>query len=90
MSNEGSQITPAELAYFEAHASDNLGPNIIASNVITAVFSTFFVVLRVIGRRLTNNSLRLHSSDWLLIVAWACSSYRSKVDSESRLSNLRG
>jgi hypothetical protein len=70
MSNEGSEIPPAELEYFEKHASDTLVPNMIACAVITAFFSTLFVILRLLGRRLTRGPFRVHISDWLLLVAW--------------------
>jgi hypothetical protein len=69
---QGSAFTPEELEYWIAHKSDTLVPNIIACVAVTAFFSTVFVVLRVLCRRLQYGAWKILLSDWLTLVAWVC------------------
>ncbi|KAK3318099.1 hypothetical protein B0H66DRAFT_225224 [Apodospora peruviana] len=65
---EGSPFTPEQLADWTAH-DDSLVPNIIACVAVTSFFSVLFVALRLLGRRLPNGTIRLHVSDWLILVS---------------------
>jgi hypothetical protein len=67
---QGSAFTPEQLVYWSTHGSDTLVPNIIICVAITAFFSTLFVVLRLLCRRVQHGAWKLLLSDWLVIVAW--------------------
>ncbi|KAI0111154.1 hypothetical protein GGR51DRAFT_569214 [Nemania sp. FL0031] len=63
--------TPEQVAYMQAHASDNLAPNIIACVSISATAATVFVALRLWSRRIQHGSMNLDASDYLVLAAWA-------------------
>ncbi|KUI71853.1 hypothetical protein VM1G_07488 [Cytospora mali] len=68
---EGTGFTPEEIQYWMAHKNDTLVPNIIACASITGFFSTLFVFLRFVGRRLqSGTAAHFHLSDWLVLAAW--------------------
>lgn len=45
-------------------------PGVLTCTAITIFFSTFFVFLRLVGRRLTHHRWYLYISDGLLIISW--------------------
>lgn len=67
---QGSAFTPEQLEYWSTHESDTLVPNIITCVGVTAFFSTVFVVLRILCRRLQYGAWKLLLSDWLVLIAW--------------------
>ncbi|KAI0378947.1 hypothetical protein F5Y04DRAFT_290669 [Hypomontagnella monticulosa] len=65
-----TELTPERIAYFEAHASDNMVPNIIAASSISGFLSVVILGLRFASRRIMLGRLRLDLSDWLIVIAW--------------------
>ena len=65
-----SSLTPAEIFYEKAHASDNLQPNMIAIDVCGIVLPYIAVILRFITRK---KSAVLGMDDWLIFAALVCS-----------------
>lgn len=70
MSNQGDNPTPEQYQYFLRHASDTRVAGVMICTAITAFFSTFFVFLRLVGRRLTHHRSYVHISDGFLIISW--------------------
>ncbi|GAD93053.1 hypothetical protein SS1G_07095 [Paecilomyces variotii No. 5] len=64
-----SSITPEQIAYYKAHASDNLSPNEIATDVIGFVVAFTAVVLRVIARRRSRKQWGFGADDWMIVAA---------------------
>ncbi|KUI56623.1 hypothetical protein VP1G_04044 [Cytospora mali] len=61
-------LTPQDIAYMQAHASDSLKINIIVCCAVCGVASLLFVIARIWSRRLS--AAKLQQSDWMVIVAW--------------------
>ncbi|KAI0154533.1 hypothetical protein GGR57DRAFT_465984 [Xylariaceae sp. FL1272] len=59
-----------EIAYYEAHADDNIVPNIIACATVAAIGATVFILLRLWSRRIHHGRLKLDISDYLALAAW--------------------
>lgn len=70
MSNQGDDPTPQEYQYFLEHASDTRVAGVLICTAITVFFSTFFVLLRLVGRRLTHHRWYIHISDGFLMMSW--------------------
>ena len=62
-----SEPTPAEIAYYEQHASDNKGPNIIVACGICLFLPVFTVMLRIIARRRAGAALGI--DDYCIMLA---------------------
>lgn len=60
--------TPEDIAYMQAHASDNLKRDIIVCSAICGVASLVFVLARLWSRRL--NQAALGWNDWLVIIGY--------------------
>lgn len=69
---QGSAFTPEQLQYWSTHESDTLVPNIIICVAVTAFFSTVFVVLRLLCRRLQYGAWKILLNDWLVVIALVC------------------
>lgn len=65
-----TQLTAQQIAYFEAHADDNLVPNVIIASSISGFLSVVILTLRFVSRWIMLGRLRLDLSDWFLVVAW--------------------
>ena len=59
--------TPAQIAYMEAHISDDRRPGLIASVVIPLSIATIAVALRFIARRRVR--VPLLADDWLILAS---------------------
>lgn len=70
MSNQGDDPTPEQYQYFLRHESDTRVAGVLICTAITLFFSTLFVFLRLVGRRLTHHRWYLHISDGLLMISW--------------------
>ncbi|KAJ9223626.1 hypothetical protein DTO169C6_3978 [Paecilomyces variotii] len=64
-----SSLTPEEIAYYKAHASDNLSPNEIATDVIGFIVAFTAVILRVIARRRSRKQWGFGADDWMIVAA---------------------
>ena len=64
-------LSPAEIQYEEAHINDNLGPAIIAANVILITIATVAVALRLICR--LGRKVVLGADDYFACAALVCS-----------------
>lgn len=62
--------TAQQVIYMEAHAGDTLVPDIIICCSVCGIASIVFLLLRVWSRKIVHGRLKLHSSDWLLFIAW--------------------
>ncbi|KAL8821484.1 MAG: hypothetical protein Q9191_007297 [Dirinaria sp. TL-2023a] len=60
-------IPPAQLQYYEKHASDNMKPNLIAAAVLGLVIACIAVLLRFIARWKQRASVK--ADDWLILLA---------------------
>lgn len=60
--------TPEDIAYMQAHASDNLRIDIIVCSAICGVASLVFIVARLWSRKL--NEAALGWNDWLVIIGY--------------------
>ncbi|XXG94395.1 hypothetical protein Hte_000650 [Hypoxylon texense] len=62
-------LSPEQIEYFQEHASDNLGPPLVASNAAGLVLAYVFVGLRVWARRA--GEAPFGRDDWLIAAALA-------------------
>jgi hypothetical protein len=62
-----AQIPPAELKYYQEHASDNQQPNLIATIVLCLVLPCIAVFLRFLVRWRTKAGFK--ADDWLILLA---------------------
>ena len=60
-------IPPAQLEYYEKHASDNQQPNLIATIVLCLALPCIAVFLRFLARWL--NHAGYTADDWLILLA---------------------
>lgn len=60
-------IPPAQLKYYEEHASDNQQPNLIATIVLCLVLPCIAVFLRFLARWINNAAYK--ADDWLILSA---------------------
>ena len=65
-------LSPAQLAYYEAHINDDRRPVIYGVCSMLTVLSTVAVVLRIIARRIKR--LSLAADDYLVLLALVGSS----------------
>lgn len=70
MSNQGDDSTSEQYQYFLQHASDSRAAGMLICTAITVFFSTFFILLRLVGRRLTHQRWYVNISDCFVIVSW--------------------
>jgi hypothetical protein len=63
--------TAEQVAYIMEYTNDDIGPNIIAYAIIYTVFTIIFVGFRLWLRRIHYKYIRLKTSNWLYIFAWA-------------------
>lgn len=68
---------PEEIAYMEAHASDNLRPNIIACVSICAFLAAVFLAARLLARRLSGSKVFL--ADYLIIFSFVSPSLLARM-----------
>ena len=59
----GSPLTPADIAYQQAHITEDQGPRLLAVSIFLITVTTIVVVLRFIARLVRN--LPLLWDDWL-------------------------
>lgn len=62
-----ASIPPAQLKYYEKHASDNVKPNLIATAVLGLVIACIAVLLRFVARWKQRASFK--ADDWLILLA---------------------
>lgn len=72
VANQGEELTPEQHQYYFQHAGDSRVVGIIVCATVTAFFCTFFVSLRLLGRRLTHHRWHIHISDAFIILSWVC------------------
>lgn len=60
--------TPEQIAYMQAHASDNLKVDIIVCSAICGVASLVFILARLWSRMLSQ--ARLGWNDWIVIIGY--------------------
>jgi len=63
-----ANLTPGQLAYLEAHISDDAIPNILASVVVCSALAFIAVSLRFYSRSLTHAGLGI--DDWMIAFAF--------------------
>lgn len=62
-----SEFTPAQIKYYEEHASDNQQPNLIATITLCLALPCIAVFLRFLARWRTRAGFK--ADDWLILVA---------------------
>jgi hypothetical protein len=62
-----AQISPAQLEYYEEHASDNQQPNLIAMIVFCLALPRIAVLPRLLARWRTKAGCK--ADDWLILLA---------------------
>lgn len=62
-----AEIPPAQLKYYEEHASDNQQPNLIATIVLCLALPCIAVALRFLARWRTHAGFK--ADDWLILLA---------------------
>ena len=68
-----ASIPPAQLAYYEQHATENQQPNLIATVVLCLALPCIAVFLRFLARRI--NHVGYKADDWLILLALVQSEY---------------
>lgn len=64
---------PEQIAYMQAHASDNLSPNVIVCCSVCAFLAAVFVAARLFARLLSGKFIL---ADWLIIFSFvSCGSH---------------
>jgi len=62
-----SELPPAQLKYYEEHASDNQQPNLIATVILCLALPSIAVALRFLARWRTRAGFK--ADDWLIFLA---------------------
>ena len=79
-----SSLTPAEVGYYKAHASDNRQPNMLAIMICGLILPYIAVAARFIARR--SSAASVGKDDWMILLALV--SHEIRRFSENRY--LRG
>jgi hypothetical protein len=64
-----SQLTAEQIKYYREHASDNLAPNFLASEIAGLALAYVFVSLRFWARKVSR--AKFDKDDWLILIALA-------------------
>lgn len=62
--------TAEQMANMQVYPDDSLALNIIACCLICGIASIIFILLRFWSRKLVHRRIKLHMSDWVLLLAW--------------------
>lgn len=65
-----SYLSPSELAYQEAHISEDRAPKLVAAVAVLVTLSSIAIILRVATRIVTK--VGFAADDFVIFIAWVC------------------